>query len=78
MKATELIEKKVIRTSPYKNSNDFSFTKIPIFIVSATHEHIVYKIISPRILSKYEFILDYNWCDDNWINYEEFVKKGIG
>ncbi len=77
MRATELIGKEVIRTAPTSHG-DYSFTSNPIIIINATDEHIIYKYPSDNCLGYFdsrEKILNFTWCDDNWIDYEELTDK---
>jgi len=76
MKATELIGKLAIRTShvTYAHGNICrSFMEEPIRIIKATDRHIVYEWVNHPSFNDKPNILSYEYCDDNWINYEELI-----
>ena len=78
MKATELIGKTAIRTNYATRVNglkDDSYTDRPIVIKYATDTHIVF-----TYTKNYTFynsgkfnVLNYEFCDDNWIDYDELI-----
>ena len=74
MKATELIGKKVLRTK----GDDF--TEFPIIILAATDTHIVFDddpYSTANINTENFMVLDQNWCDDNWVDYDELERQAI-
>lgn len=77
MYARELIGKKAIRTThvTYAHGNiSRSFMQEPIIIQKVTDTHIVYTYPEGDIcLSDKLHILPYEYCDDNWIDYDELI-----
>ena len=81
MKVIDLIGKWAIRTkhATYAHGQiDRSFMEDPIKIINATDNHIVYERsekwsrICPKSNNEYN-ILSYEYCDDDWIDYEELI-----
>lgn len=81
MKAQELIGKLAVRSKPAMASwgrEDGSYRTIPIFIMKVTETHIVY-INAEDVgclnseLTHYVRLLTSEWCDDNWIDYDELI-----
>jgi hypothetical protein len=73
----ELIGKKAIRTEP-NCQGDHSLIDEPIFIAKATESHIVYtypkeNMFSRIISDQRPRILDRNWIDDKWTDYEALM-----
>ena len=83
MTAKQLIGKTAIRikhTTYAGGCIDRSFTSTPIEIINATDTHIVYKhakgSVEAKIFKSDEpRILPYEFCDDNWIDYTELLKR---
>lgn len=72
MKATELIGKFAIRTGKTGGYGDNSYTSEPVFIMGATDTHIEIKTKSLFNNESYRMsILNYVFCDDKWIDFEE-------
>jgi len=75
MYAKELIGKRAVRTAPANGDNSYRTT--PIKIVKATETHIVYKYdgmsgIFASLGDKVN-LLNSDWNDNNWIDYDELV-----
>jgi len=80
MKASELIGKRAIRTASVvyeSGSTCRSFMRDSIIIIKSTEAHIVYQYprgnklgISPNQIH----ILSREYCDDNWVDYDELIK----
>jgi hypothetical protein len=71
MKATELVGKNAIRRRHVNIAGggvDRSYMDSPIHIVAATDDHIICSWPKHPHLGKH--ILPYEWCDDNWIDYD--------
>ena len=81
MKAQELIGKLAVRTKPAMASwgrEDGSYRTSPIFIKKVTETHIVYINAEDVDSSDFELthsikLLPIEWCDDNWIDYDELI-----
>lgn len=78
MKAQELINKRAIRIYHVVMAGgnvDRSFLDEPIFVLSATDAHIVYRDISSCFSSQRGTIniLSYEYCDDKWIDCDELL-----
>ena len=76
MKAEQLIGKKVIRTGHTTYAGGTicrSFMDYPIKILVATDSHIIYQYVEESKWhndTKTKHILPYEYCDNNWINYD--------
>lgn len=75
MKACDLIGKNAIRTQPVDLGNgmrDHSYTDSPVHIINATDSHVVYEYLPEydKILAGRTRIMNYRWCDDNWIDFD--------
>lgn len=76
MKAEQLIGKKAIRryhTTYAGGTVDRSFMESPIKILVATDSHIIYQYVKESKWIddiKTKHILSYEYCDDNWIDYD--------
>ena len=71
MKASDLIGKMAIRRRPVSTGNgrvDRSYMDSPLHILAATDDHIIHVWPEHKNLGK--MILPYEWCDDNWIDYD--------
>ena len=70
MEAKQLIGKLAISTKRTKKTNDGSYTTNPIFILIATDSHIEYRssLFGGDV---YVGIMGIEFCDDNWIDFEE-------
>lgn len=76
MKATQLIGKLAIRTFHTKYAHgqiSRSFMEYPIRILKATDKHIVYEWVNEPEWNNKPNILSYEYCDDNWIDYNELM-----
>lgn len=78
MKATELIGKTAIRTTYATHPNgiqDNSYTDTPIKIEKATDSHIIYTFLKEDFCynSGKLYILNHDFCDNNWIDYDELI-----
>jgi hypothetical protein len=83
MKATELIDKKAIRTKCANLAGgmvDRSLLDRPIKIIKATDSHIVYKDVKGYGFGMnddwYEKlqILSYEYCDNNWTDFDKLME----
>lgn len=80
MLASELIGKKAIRTTHTTMAGGTvcrSFMDDPIIILKVTDSHIVYRYIDKSYMGNEPYILTYEYCDDNWIDYDELIKDII-
>lgn len=83
MKATELIGKKAIRTSHTTYAHGTisrSCMDEPILILNATDAHIVYEYPAESSMARMckdinarPHVLSYEYCDDNWTDYDKLV-----
>ena len=75
MNAKELVNRMAIRSTyvTYQNGRvDFSYTNEPIFFRVATDAYIIFTYPEGSILDADKLhILGYDFCDNNWINYDE-------
>ena len=77
MNAKQLIGHNAIRTAA-TSLGDNSYTETPLLIVHATDTHVVTKHVrdlDKRLFGTNPHVLNYTWCDDNWIDYDELVKE---
>lgn len=75
MDIKELVGKRAIRTNPVTYSHgttDRSYMQEPLFIIKVTDSHIVYK---HRHNKDEVSVLPFEWIDNNWIDYDELIKK---
>ena len=74
MNAKELIGKRAIRTASTVKG-DMSYTSEPVLILNATDRHIIYKtkIFRNAIVTT----MNYLFCDDNWVDYDEMEEKAM-
>ena len=87
MKATELVGKNAIRTEPVFDLCDsglfggygvakrpnYLYTTEPVKILKATESHIICEIKAFDGTTR-ERILNCQFCDDNWIDYNELME----
>ena len=85
MKANLLIGKNAIRT---KRANiagggvDRSYMTSPIHIIKVTETHIVYKHTEHftgilESMNDLIYVLSYEYCDENWVDYDELIKAEV-
>lgn len=72
MNAKNLIGKNAVRTRPACKYGDRSYMDSPILILKVTDDHIIYKH-TEKYMNERISVLPYEWCDDNWIDYDELV-----
>ena len=73
MRATELIGKKAIRIAKTKETGDRSYTSTPLIIKRANEHYIVFEYGDKwhrTYMDTDEHILDYDFCDDNWVEFK--------
>ena len=81
MYAQQLIGKLAIRTKATSKGSVFdnSYTATPLLIINATDSHIVYEYPEDSTVFKVFGcrigILNYCFCDDAWIDYNELINK---
>ena len=77
MKAIDLIGRKAIRTTHATYAHGMisrSFMEEPIVIRNATDTHIVYTYPEGDICCSDKLhVLSYEYCDENWIDYDELI-----
>ena len=80
MKANDLIGKLAIRTQGAKTNYgvDNSYTSTPIRILAVTDHHIVYDYVETfeekTCFEKMYVLLNENWNDNNWTDYNELMQ----
>ena len=80
MNAKELIGKTAIRTGATR-LGDNSYTDTPVRILHATDTHVVTEHVlewERRTFGSEPHVLNYTWCDDKWIDYEELMDEARG
>ena len=73
MYATDLIGKKAIRIAKTKETGDLSYTDHPLIIKRVNEHCIVFEYGDDwhrTYMDKDEHILDYDFCDDNWVEFK--------
>lgn len=77
MRATELIGKLATRKEPATYGNgvkDYSYMGEMVLIVNAD-EYSIAIVSEPYLNSSYIHTLNKYWCDDNWVERNEFMDK---